>query len=187
MKLTGKKFLLLILYAPTEKETYNIPISGRTRLMKMGFLFDKELRSDFEKDKSFDEIELPKYFAWKYGPFSVGLLNDLEFLKNQGYVEINIGNEAPLPAEQEEYEYWVEDIDSFELKEFEEEIFKLTEPKGINKALEIWDLLTENSKKLLIEFKKALNSASLERILEYVYKKYKDGYTDKSLIREKFI
>jgi len=39
-----------------------------------------------------------------------------------------------------------------------------------------------------MEFKKVLNRASLNRILEYIYKKYqKEGYIDKSLIRERYL
>ena len=63
MKLTGKKLLLLLLYAPSEKEKFNDPISGRTRLMKMVFLFKEELCSDFMKDKIFEGVDLPEYFA----------------------------------------------------------------------------------------------------------------------------
>ena len=64
MKLSGKKFVLLLLYAPTSGNNVNIPIAGRTRLMKMGFLFKKEIKNDFEKDETFEEIALPEYFAF---------------------------------------------------------------------------------------------------------------------------
>ncbi len=40
MKLTGKKLLLLLLYSPINGKKYNVPITGRTRLMKMVFLFE---------------------------------------------------------------------------------------------------------------------------------------------------
>lgn len=187
MKLTGKKFLLILLYSPAEKDSFNIPISGRTRLMKMGFLFEQEVLQDFKKDKTFEDIELPEYFSWKYGPFSKTLLNDLEFLINQQYINVNISTNAPIPEELEEYEFWVEDLDDFQAREYEEEIFSLTNNKGIPKALEIWRILSSNQKKLLIDFKRVLNQACLDRILEYVYKKYKKNYTDKSLIRDKYL
>ena len=192
MKLTGKKFILLLLYTPTVGNKANVPIAGRTRLMKMGFLFDEEVRDDFQKDKTFDEIALPEYFAWKYGPFSGELLNDLEFLINQEYIKVQSGN-APISAEMAEAEYgeyhfWVDDMDEFHSREYDEEIFQLSKEKGIPKAEEIWNILSDNQKKLLCEFKKVLNRASLNRILEYVYKKYhKDGYIDKSLIRERYL
>lgn len=67
MKLTGKRLLLLLLYSSTKKKEANVPIVGRTRLMKMVFLFEKELLDEFEKNRTFEEIALPEFFAWKYG------------------------------------------------------------------------------------------------------------------------
>lgn len=192
MKLTGKKFILLLLYTPTSGDKVNIPIAGRTRFMKMGFLFEEELLVDFQKDNTFEEIDLPEYFAWEYGPFSGELLNDLEFLVNQNYVKATAGS-APIDAsiaeaEFGEYDYWVDDMDDFRSREYGEEVFGLTEEKGVSKAQEIWEILSANQKIIISEFKKILNQASLTRILEYVYKKYqKDGYIDKSLIRERYL
>jgi len=192
MKLTGKKLILLFLYAPTAGDKVNVPIAGRTRLMKMGFLFKEEILIDFQKDKTFDEVNLPEYFAWKYGPFSGELLNDLEFLINQEYIKSRSGS-SPIPAELDEaefgeYDFWVEDLNQFRVREYEEELFELTNEKGLLKAKEIWDVLSENQHQYLIEFKKVLNQASLNRILEYVYKKYqKEGYIDKSLVRERYL
>lgn len=193
MKLTGKKFILVLLYSPiTTEGKANVPIAGRTRLMKMGFLFKEEVLSDFQKDGPFDEVSLPEYFAWKYGPFSGELLNDLEFLINQEYIKSRSGS-SPIPAELDEaeygeYDFWVEDMDEFRIREYDEEVFELTEEKGLPKAKEIWDTLSENQQKYLIEFKRVLNRASLNRILEYIYKKYqKEGYIDKSLIRERYL
>ena len=194
MKLTGKKFILMLLYSPVEGEKTNIPISGRTRFMKMGFLFDKELKKDFEKDKIFEEILMPEYFAWKYGPFSKELLNDLEFLINQEYIEVLYGpDNSPFSSvfstirEYERFEYWIENFEDYASEEYNEEIFKLTH-KGILKAEKIWQILTKNKKNILIEFKYSLNRAPLDKILKYVYKKYsKEGYIDNSLIREKYL
>jgi hypothetical protein len=188
MKLSGKKFLLLILYTPSPKGEFNIPIVGRTRIMKMGFLFEKEIKSEFMKENPFEDIALPEFFAWKYGPFSVGLLNDLEFLINQNYINVELSPNVPLPAELEEYKYWHEDFSDIEYEEYTEEIFSLIPDRGISKAIELWDALNDKHRNLLIKFKDVLGTARLDRILEYVYKKYKeDGYTDKSIIRERFL
>lgn len=192
MKLTGKKFILLLLYTPISGDEVNVPIAGRTRLMKMGFLFEKEIKGDFEKDKTFDEIVLPEYFAWKYGPFSGELLNDLEFLINQNYIKVTSGG-TPIEAEAAEaefgeYDYWVADVDEFHSREYNEEVFELTKEKGIPKAKDFWDILSCDQKKMISEFKKTLTYASLNRILKYVYKKYqRDGYIDKSIIRERYL
>jgi len=188
MKVSGKKFIMLLLYSPIEYEgKCNIPINGRTRLTKMGFLFEKELKSDFTKDK-YVEFNLPEFTAWKYGPFSAKLINDLEFLISQEYVEVRYSNGMPLQEELEEYLYWIENLDDFESKEYNEEIFSLEENKGIKKAKDLWIDLTENQHKMLMDFKRVLVKAPLDRILEYVYKKYdKDGYIRMSLIRDKFL
>lgn len=192
IKLTGKRFILLLLYSPINGDKVNVPISGRTRLMKMGFLFKEELKDDFDKDKTFEEIALPEYFAWKYGPFSSELLNDLEFLINQNYIKSTSkgtrSDASIAEAEFAEYDYWIDDLNEFRSNEYDEESFALTEEKGMPKAQEIWEFLSQNQKKIISEFKKVLNQASLSRILEYVYKKYqKDGYVDKSLIRERYL
>jgi uncharacterized protein YwgA len=188
MKLTGKKLLLLLLYSPTvDGKKVNISITGRTRLMKMVFLFGEEILSDFVKDRTFDEILLPEYFAWKYGPFSTMLLNDLEFLINQQYINIGKSKNAPIPAELAEYEYWIEDLDEFEEREYDEEVFELSN-RGLTKAQQLWTILSKNQRNLLSQFKTVLNGASLDRILEYVYKKYRSGgFIDKSLIRDKYL
>jgi uncharacterized protein YwgA len=192
-KLTGKKFILLLLYSPTTNgDKVNVPIAGRTRLMKMGFLFNKEVLSDFQKDRTFDEVVLPEYFAWKYGPFSGELLNDLEFLINQEYIRSRSGS-SPIPAEMDEaeygeYDFWVDNMEESRIREYDKEVFDLTKEKGMPKAEEIWSVLSENQKKCLMEFKEVLNRASLNKILEYIYKKYqKEGYIDKSLVRERYL
>lgn len=186
MRLTGKSLILMLLYAPTEGGAQP-PIQGRTRLMKMVFLFEKELLDDFRKDRDFDEIALPEFFAWHYGPFSARLLDDLEFLVNRGFVSSEAKGNA-VTAELEEFAYWVEDFDQEAEAEYVEEEFSLTAPKGEDHARMLWGSLTDNQQHLLSSFKNSLNGTSLDRILEYVYKKYQaDGYTDRSLVRDRYL
>lgn len=186
MELTYKKLILLFLYSPVSYgEEVNIPIQGRTRFMKMGFLFKEELLKQFQEDKSFSKINLPDYFPWKYGPFSRDFLNDLEFLINREYVNVDTGNGA-ITEELEEYRFWIDSDGTYEPTEFVQEVFSPTE-KGTGKSLQWWSMLTSNQKSLLVDFKRSLNSASLSRILEYVYKKYENDYTNKSLIRDRFL
>jgi len=155
--------------------------------MKMVFLFDKEVLPDFKKDRAFDEVSMPEFFSWKYGPFSKDLLNDLEFLINQGYIRAVSSQTYPTTPEVAEYEFWISDFENFQAQEYDEETFDLTTLKGIPKARMLWDSLSKNQQEQLSEFKAVLNKASLDRILEYVYKKYRTDYTDKSLIREKYL
>lgn len=105
---------------------------------------------------------------------------------NQQYIKVDISNGSPISAELDEYKFWIEDFEEYQTREYDEEIFKL-ENRGEEKALEMWSRLSDNQKKLMLDFKKVLNKAPLDRILEYVYKKYKKDYTDKSLIREKYL
>ena len=177
MKLSGKKLILLLLYSPEDEEP-NVPISGRTRLTKMIFLFKEEISKDFCSDKNIEEIDFPEFFAWRYGPFSSDLMKDLEFLKNQGFIGIKFSNTPIQIAELEEYENWkgeyrINDIDGGFDDEYQEEVFYLIMGKGISKAGELWDQLTGNQQDILINFKRVLNRARLDRILEYVYRKYK--------------
>ena len=154
----------------------------------MGFIFEKEILNSFKKDSNFEEIILPNFFPWNYGPFSKDLLIDLEFLINQDYIQINMSTAAPLKVELEEYQYWVDDLDDFRAREYDQEVFSLTSEKGIPKVLEIWDNLTNNQKNIMSEFKNKFNTVPLNAILDYVYKKYKiEGYTDKSLIKNRFL
>lgn len=187
MKLTGKKFLIILLYARGESGQFNEKIIGRTRLMKMGFIFKQEKLKLFEKDMYSEENAFPEFTAWKYGPFSKDLLTDLEFLINQKYIDVDISSLAPIKEELEEYQFWVDDLDDFRIREYDQEVFTLSEIKGIPKAIEYWNILTDNQKDIITDFKKRLNQIPLNKILEYVYKKYSAaGYTDKSLIKDKF-
>jgi hypothetical protein len=43
-KMSGKDFLLALLYCPGKDSAENEPVIGRTKLTKMVFLFEKELQ-----------------------------------------------------------------------------------------------------------------------------------------------
>ena len=55
MKLTGKSLILLLLY-PSESGGSQNSIAGRTRLMKMGYLFEKEIWPDFKGDTPMESV-----------------------------------------------------------------------------------------------------------------------------------
>jgi len=153
--------------------------------MKMVFLFQKELWPEIKKGEVVEE-KLPEFFAWKYGPFSSDVLNDLEFLINWNFVQIKSGNRA-TDEELEEYEYWLDDSGQEDADdEYISEEFFLTD-KGNDKALEAWNELLESQKEAIGHYRDIMTSTPLNKILEYVYKKYKDGYTEKSLIRDRYL
>jgi hypothetical protein len=156
--------------------------------MKMGFLFFKEVSGNFQKGATVDLSGFPEYFAWKFGPFSRDLLIDLEFLINRQYILSEYSTRQPIPEEIAEYRFWIEDLDDYEEKVYDEEVFSLSSDLGVPKAKELWEGISESQQSTLIQFKTKLNNAPLSRILEYVYKTYqKEGYTDRSEIRDRYL
>ncbi len=185
MKLTGKRLLFLLLYAPAAESCPNAPIEGRTRLMKMVFLFEKELLAAFRKDTPAAEVDLPEFTAWKYGPFSHEILNDLEFLVNRGLVD-RVSGTDPSPEELEEFSYWLDEGEDTFVGEYVQETFTLSPTTGLHKGMQLWKELTSNQRQMLSEFKVRFTSASLDRILEYVYKTYVE-FTDQSVIKDRYL
>lgn len=190
-KLNIKHILLLLLYTPTIHNNFNDPIRGRTRIIKMMFLFDKEIKKAFLKKSNIEEINFPDFSAWKYGPFCKDVYNDIEFFINNEFIDSSTINEQMEKFELEEYKKWLEEYLFDNEKELllnivNEEIFKLTE-KGMEFVQEnIYRNLSENQKIILIEFKHNINNTKLNAILRYTYLKY-PKYTKKSNIREKII
>jgi len=152
----------------------------------MVFLFKEEIWPEIKSDDPTAEATLPEFFAWNYGPFSTDLLNDLEFLINRGFIEVQYGDHV-TNQELAEYEYWLDNSGQASSSEYIEEVFSLS-PQGIDKALPLWQELSPNQQKLITDFRTIMIKVSLSKILEYVYKKYeKEGYIDRSLIRERFL
>lgn len=187
-ELSGKDFLLGLLYCPGKTEKTNEPITGRTRLTKMVFLFEKEIQKDF-----FDGIQfqLPEFKAYNFGPFSKDLFDDLNFFISIGFI---CTEETLMPlsnAEKHELERAVDDEwadadfddddqDAVELKYF----LSLKGKKYVEDT--VWKLFSESQKQTLQVFKKQINTISLDSLLKYVYNKYPD-YANKSVIAEKYL
>jgi hypothetical protein len=185
MKLTGKRLLLLLLYAPIDTDLFNAPITGRTRLMKMVFLFEKEVLSRFREDPEVDEADLPVFKPWRYGPFSAQVLNDLEFLVNRGFICLERGENASS-EELDEITYWLDEYGETIVGEFNQESFTLCDSKGSMRAKSLWGEISASQRALLSEFKRRFSRVSLDRILDYVYNTYTD-YTDESLIKDRYV
>ena len=107
-KITNCKDLLMtLLYAKGHTGRPCEPIIGKTRLMKMVFLFDKEIRSKFNLKKTIPITALPKFDSCDYGPFSSQVYEDLEFLVEMGLVDVvKVEDVELLEEEIQEYEYW---------------------------------------------------------------------------------
>lgn len=185
MKLTGKDLLLLLLYAPVSyQDESNVPISGRTRLAKMVFIFKKEVLPLKDFEDLFEADELPEFFAWKFGPYSKEVFDDIDFFKSIAFIESSEGDEtteAPSPAEAFERSMWANgdagetEPSESSLDEYTEEKFELTDlGENYVKDKRLWKGLTGAQREALKELKKKFNRAPLYSILRYVYKNYPD-------------
>ncbi|MFW6311372.1 MAG: hypothetical protein ACOC1K_03965 [Nanoarchaeota archaeon] len=188
-ELTGKDILLLLLYLPGRNSEKNELIIGRTRLTKMIYIFNKEIK---DKIDNLDESSLPEFFAYDYGPFSKELLDDIHFFVNIGFVEEDEEKYELTEADYEESKYdYNEEIGLGEVESLENDppniySYKLTQ-KGINYVENnIVTSINEKQKKYLIQFKRKINSLSLDSILSYVYNKYPDA-AENSLIKSNYI
>lgn len=176
-----KDLLMLLLYANS-----CVPIFGKTRLMKMIFLFDKEIRQKFNLEKTIPQEVMPVFEAHNFGPFAAQVYEDLEFLVEMGFVDV-VGvseKEELLEDEKQEYEYWQAKSKDEECP-FPEQ-FSLTE---LGKEFVEKKLISELDNKqleILDEFKKRCTSASLKALLKYVYSRYPET-TKNSTIRDEVL
>lgn len=190
LKLSGKHILLLLLYSPGATPDFNEPIIGRTRIIKMMFLFERKIMKDFLKNSDIEFTSLPEFFAWNYGPFSKDIYDDVEFFINNEFVASKPLDNEKTEIELQEFENWMDDYlineeDELFSNIINQECFQLTE-KGIKFVEEkIYQKLTSNQKSILIKFKESINEVTLEAIIRYVYLEYPE-YSIKSKIKDRY-
>ncbi len=183
-----KDILLLMLYSPGKSDTVNEPICGRTRIVKMMYLFKKEVLGHFKKGTAIREDNFYRFFPWNFGPFSTEIYDDLTFFILQGFVtEEDCGDEPALPECEEEWEAWVDNCGTGEEEglydEYIEREYKLTE-KGIKFVTQaLWGNLDNNQRGLLKQFKSKTASIPLRALVRYVYSNYPED-TVKSIIKD---
>jgi len=183
-----KDLILLLLHAPGQSAAYNEPINGQTRLMKMLFLFGKEMKSRFSKG-TFADTAFPEFEAYDYGPYSPKVYADLEWLVNMGFVQVGSGEEAVSDEERAEFEYWsatqvAEDsTDDSRIGK----TFSLSERglRFIDRMLPKWEI-SEDQMATLGEFKALGVEASLRSLLRYTYTRYPE-MTGKSKIKKNLL
>ena len=192
LKLSGKHILLLLLYSPGKTSEINESVEGRIRVIKMMFLFGKEIKRKFLKNSPIEIVSFPEFFAWHYGPFSKDVYYDIEFFINNGFVYNKLLDSEKPEIERNEYENWIEDYLFEDEKELISpyirniECFQLS-LKGKTFVVEkIYSQLSDNQKKIIIKFKEDINKASPQAILRYTYLKYPE-YTTKSKIKEEVL
>lgn len=188
---SGKHILLLLLYSPGKRNDTNEPVVGRTRMIKMMFLFEKEISEKFFENTDVELVSFPEFYAWHYGPFSKDVYNDIEFFINNNFIKSESLKSKMDQVEFEEYENWVEDYaledeDTILSTIRNEERFQLTE-NGIRFVEEkLLPQLTNNQEKILAEFKERINKADLKTIMRYTYLNYSE-YTEESKIKDQVL
>ena len=184
-----KDLLLLLLYSPGMTKQFNEPIKGRTRILKMLFIFKTEALKYFKKNTNITEDNFYDYFPWKFGPFSSQVYDDITFFLLRGFItsQDSEGDILPEAILEERYGQSISGTQPSEAQdvyqEFIEEKFFLTD-KGVKFTCDnLYCVLSQSQKNLLINFKKKMNSTSLKAILSYVYEMYPD-MTKKSQLRK---
>lgn len=189
MKLTSGDLLLLFFYSKGETDNFNEPIMGRTRLVKMGYVFDREFSKEFMKEKSmFDDISLPEFFAWDFGPMSKDMLQDLEFFIKINFIKAIDEQNTFAFEEAQEFsslaeEYSLEDAQE---QEYVTQKYFLSESGRKYVEINLYANLSVKQKQILDNLKKRFNQASLTKIIEYVYKTYPES-TVKSKIADRVL
>jgi hypothetical protein len=179
-----RDILLLMLYSPGKGTAPNEPIVGRTRLVKMLFLFRQEALKHFARGTDVSEENFYQFFPWNFGPFSTQVYDDLTFFILRGFVESSAStDEESLPESAAEWERWLIDSGADEdvVDVYQDEELKLTEA-GLAFTKRLFDSLSDSQRKLLKEFKARLSGAPLRAILKYVYQTYPE-FTEKSRIK----
>lgn len=186
-KITNSKDLIMVLlYAKGHHGQQCEPIHGKTRLMKMVFLFGKEIRQKFNLGESIPESAMPSFEAHDFGPFSGKVYEDLEFLVEMGLVEASSENDELLEDERLEYESWQakgkggSDEWSFPIA------FSLTDLGKEFVESRLKDRLSAKQWEILDKFKARCTSASLAALLKYVYTRYPET-TTRSTIRDQVL
>jgi len=166
---------MLLLYAKGHAGQQAEPVRGRTRLMKMVFLFDKEVRGKFNLDKVIPKKALPDFSPYDFGPFSSRVFSDLEFLVELGFVDQRpAGDTEPLLEESIEYEYWQAAGGQSDGRPSlaREEEFALTKLGRQFVEGGRAGVLSDNQWKTLDDFKARCTGTPLRSLLRYVYAKY---------------
>ncbi len=189
LKINNKKdILLLLLYSPGVGDAFNEPIKGKTRLLKMLFLFNKEALKHFKKNININDQNFYEYFPWKFGPFSTQVYDDITFFLLRDFITTKDSDGEVISEAISEERHWCflsgirqDDIQD-EYQAFVEEKFLLTD-KGMKFTQKLYNILSNKQKNLLTSFKKKINNAPLRAILHYVYNEYPD-MTKQSQIKE---
>jgi len=178
--ITRGQILMMLLAAPGPQGQEGEPLQGTTRLQKLLFLMENEANIKPTKGNDFD------FTAWKFGPVSKDLYDDLEKLENLGLLESEPVSE-PSSTELDEYGLSFDDLmgeeESQSRDSFEEKKYRLT-AKGLE-WLRKRDVQKETFNKIS-RIKEKYGALSLQDLLHYVYTNFPQ-YTTASEIKGKVL
>ncbi len=183
-----RDILLLLLYSPGSNNQFNESIIGRTRIIKMVFLFKNEVWKKFKNNIELEDENIYKFFPWNYGPFSSEIYDDLTFFTLRGFIEVTPSVQETIIESVEEWNFWkskYNNQESDEIEEYQEEDFKLSQ-KGEAFTKELYDSLSNNQKNILKEFKARISTMPLRALLRYVYRTYPTQTTN-SVIKDEIL
>ena len=149
------EWLLRLLYAPDRHGKENIPLFGRTRLMKAAFLIDRKFEENFDRQTDFD------FEPHKYGPFDKGVLDAIEQLANEDLVIIT------EPSNHHE---------SYDLVKYE-----LTKT-GAKQGRSLYTELRQNEQRLIRWIKNERAMQKMGRLLTSVYNEYPHMTVESELV-----
>lgn len=176
MSISKRNILLLML--GTGKDETNIAngINGITRLQKFLFLLENE-------DYIIKVREKYEFEAYKAGPYSPTLYDDLEFLENLELIESETSGVA-TEEEEADMDVTFEELMDDEIKTpdlYDEKRYSLTK-EGFEK---VKSLLESEEYKPIVDgirkIKSKFGNYSLDDLLYYVYTKYPDMTTESEI------
>jgi len=187
-KLIGSDYLLLLLFLNNKE-----PIKSAVRLVKMMFLFNKEIAPVLKKSGlAINEEDLPNFQPYNYGPFSKDVYEQVELFQSIGFIKVK---DLFVREEMDEVDNWEEQafIDEFESSDTfsnrrdgkfmqYELLVRGEDYVGSN----IIKFFTKEQIVTLSEFKKRITQTSIKAILRYVYVKYPD-MTKNSIIKDEVL
>ncbi|WP_308149414.1 hypothetical protein [Spiroplasma sp. AdecLV25b] len=180
-KLKGADYLLLLLYLDNKK-----PIKSLTRLVKMMFLFNKEVVHNIKDNVKLNL--LPEFIVYNFGPFSRDVYEQVELFRSLKFIEVASNSRVEEMGAFDNFELAASCDDD---KEFEvDPLYIMYEYRiaqnGINYVEQKILPLESNVIDLLTRFKQKITTLTIKQILYYVYNKY-PNYINKSLIKDEVL
>ncbi len=176
LKISKRNILLLMLGIERDKNDTTHGINGITRLQKFLFLLENE---DYIKKVG----QGYEFEAYKAGPYSPTLYDDLEFLENLELIESETSGVA-TEEEEADMDVTFEELMDDEIKTpdlYDEKRYSLTR-EGLEK---VKSLLESEKYKPIIDgirkIKSKFGKYSLDDLLYYVYTKYPDWTTESEI------